>query len=62
LEAPNELKINQLEVSDLMGRIIYRQNKLNTIIQVNISAYPAGLYYLRLIGSNTAKIVKLIKE
>jgi hypothetical protein len=57
-----EPDISEIEVMDLTGRIIYHQSKAGDLIQVDISSYANGMYYLRLLGANTAKNIKIIKE
>ncbi len=54
--------LKELQILDLTGRIIYVQNKLNKIIDVDISSYPAGMYYLVVIGVNSKEVVKIIKQ
>ena len=54
--------LKELQILDLTGRIIYVQNKLNKIIDVDISSYPAGMYYLVLLGENRKEVVKMIKQ
>jgi hypothetical protein len=58
----DESALKELQILDLTGRIIYRQNKLNKIIDVDISSYPAGMYYLVLLGVNSKEVVKIIKQ
>jgi hypothetical protein len=56
-----ELPISSLEVFDLTGRVILHQNNLDKKQNIDISVFPAGMYYLKVTtagGNRTGKIVK----
>lgn len=59
---PDELKINQLEVSNLIGEILYRQSYVNDFFKLDISDFAPGIYNLKLISSDVMRNIKLIKE
>ncbi|MBI5540127.1 MAG: T9SS type A sorting domain-containing protein [Bacteroidia bacterium] len=58
----NELTI---EVSDILGRPVY-QNSFNntkqTKINLNLSGFEKGIYFIKVNANNSSKIIKLIHE
>lgn len=55
-----EHKINRVEIVDLSGKAIYRFN--NSRNQINVSALPQGVYFVKIETERGAVTRKLIKE
>lgn len=51
-----------IQVIDLTGRIIYAEKTSTNKLSLNLNAYPAGIYYLKVNAENAIKTIKLIKE
>jgi uncharacterized repeat protein (TIGR02543 family) len=56
----SDLKINQVEISDLSGRIIYMF--ANPINQINVSALPQGIYFVRMETNKGIVTEKFVKK
>lgn len=58
----NELSI---EVSDILGRPVYQNsfnNTTQTKINLNLSSFEKGIYFIKVNANNSSKIIKLIHE
>jgi len=54
-------KAYSLHLYDLNGKLIYSRNKLSgNRIELNLSNYPDGLYFIQLISEKGSKTKKLI--
>jgi hypothetical protein len=53
---------NELEVMDASGRIILRQANTAQTTDLDISSFPQGTYYLRLLTPTRLKTMKLLKN
>jgi len=53
-----------LQVTDVLGKIILSQHLINgqTTFNINITSYPQGIYFMRVINENNAWTTKLIKN
>lgn len=58
----NNKGINQLRIIDMTGKVIINKNFDNQSIEIDLSAYNSGLYYLLVDGINGHKYSKLIKK
>ena len=55
-----ELGINRIEIVDLSGKWIYQFNSLRN--QINISALPQGIYFVKLETDKGTVTKKFVKE
>ncbi len=62
ISVKNNSGINQFRIVDMTGRIILNKNLVGQSVEIDLSAYSSGLYYLLVDGSNGHKIRKLIKK
>lgn len=53
---------NNILVLDIAGKVIANQVAINTSSQINLSSYPAGIYFVKVVGESTNKTVKVIKH
>jgi hypothetical protein len=51
-----------LIVFDMLGKIVFSEKKLEAITQIDLSNYPAGMYFVKLIKNNTCKTEKITKQ
>ena len=54
--------LNQFRIIDMTGRTILNKNMVGQSVEIDLSAYSSGLYYLLVDGSNGHKISKLVKR
>ena len=54
--------INRFRIIDMTGRTILNKNLGGQSIEINLSNYSSGMYYLLIDGSNIHKTSKLIKK
>jgi len=54
--------LNQFRIIDMTGRTILNKNLVGQSVEIDLSAYSSGLYYLLVDGSNGHKISKLVKR
>ena len=52
----------QIELTNLLGEILFRKEITNSETQININNFPTGLYFLKLINGKNTSIQKLIKD
>ncbi len=52
----------QLEITDALGRIIKQERLSETSIQLNLTAEPRGMYFLKISTDKGEKRLKLLKE
>lgn len=52
---------SQLSLTDLNGKTVYQQNRLQQVNQINISTLPDGIYFLRIQTSKGVYQEKLLK-
>jgi len=57
-----EQGIKQLEILDVVGRVVRKENFNTTEIQINLSDLPDGVYNVKLSINNTTTVKKLIKN
>ena len=55
-----ELKINRVEIIDFFGKAIYQFNELRN--QINVSALPQGIYFVKLKTDKGTVKQKFVKE
>ena len=53
---------NKIEVIDLMGKTIISQHNNSNKADLNISALPKGVYFVRIITNSDTNVMKLIKQ
>ena len=54
--------LNQLRIIDMTGRTILNKNLVGQSIEIDLSAYSSGLYYLLVGGNKGISSFKLIKK
>jgi len=59
IEIPAEMEFNELVVYDINGRIMYENNLIR---EINVSNFPSGLYFLKVIGPKGSISRKFIKQ
>ena len=60
LQIKNNARINRIEILDLLGKVIYQFN--NSGNQINVSALPQGIYFVKLETEKETVIQKFVKE
>ena len=60
LEGTHE--VSAIEIVDALGRLVKTQQKPKGGSKLDLSAEPAGVYYVRIISQSGLKVVKLLKE
>ena len=58
----NSSNVKEIQVIDLTGRLIYTDKSNSNKVSINLNAYPAGVYYLKVSADHSVKTIKLIKE
>ncbi len=53
---------NSILVLDIAGKVIENQVAINSTSKINLSTYPAGIYFVKVVGESTNKTVKVIKH
>jgi len=48
----------QIAITNLLGQTIYAQNTNTDKIQIDVSAFPAGMYFVKVNGSEVRKFIK----
>ena len=61
VELANGLEKN-IEVTDLNGKVVYRQNSLNDKINVSLKHLPNAVYFVKIQSNNTSETIKIIKQ
>ncbi|MCB9252632.1 MAG: T9SS type A sorting domain-containing protein [Flavobacteriales bacterium] len=58
--------ISQIQITDMMGKVVYEKNLDNQIFQsdlkLDVSNLPKGFYNLYLFDNRTSKVVKFLKQ
>ena len=54
-------------IYNMSGQTIYTENKINAesndfVKQIDMSAYPAGVYFVKLVNDEMTKTIKFIKQ
>jgi hypothetical protein len=49
-------------VVDVLGKIVFSEKKLEASTQIDLSDYPAGMYFIKLVKDNVFKTEKIIKQ
>ncbi|MEO6901491.1 MAG: T9SS type A sorting domain-containing protein [Bacteroidia bacterium] len=62
IQLKGEATVSELEVIDITGRIILKQKNTAKTIDIDISSFSSGIYYLKLFNATTSKTIKLIKD
>ena len=57
-----ENKFNTLEVTNTLGQTLYRAAVTDNQMQIDVSGYSAGMYYVKLQGDNGMVTKKFVKE
>ncbi len=52
----------EIQLTDLSGRIIEQFSSINSSLNINMEEFPSGMYFLRIKGQSTSKIIKCLKE
>ncbi len=61
VEVPAALVGNALMyVTDITGKVIYRQNVTSTNVKVNINGYSEGIYFVKLVSGDATEVYKVI--
>ncbi len=55
-------KVQQVTVTDMVGRVIYTNTAVSSHMQINTATLPAGVYILQLSGNGNTTSVKFTKE
>jgi hypothetical protein len=51
-----------VDVYDATGRLIFSRQAINAELQLDLSAYAQGLYYLNIKNGDATEMVKIVKE
>ena len=51
-----------IQIFDLMGRIVFSESSLNNKIDVNINSLANGIYYVRVQSNNSVEVIKIVKQ
>jgi hypothetical protein len=51
-----------IEIMDLSGKIIFTETIISTTTEINISAFAAGVYFVKLQNETSSEVIKLIKN
>ena len=54
--------VNELSIVSSVGQILYKQNRLQSNNQIDISRLQPGVYYVRLIGKSGVVTEAFVKE
>ena len=57
-----ENKFNTLEITNTLGQMLYRIPVTDNQMQIDVSGYSAGMYYVKLQGDNGMITKKFVKE
>ena len=50
-------------VTDLLGKLIYQsQNNQQSQIQIDLSEYPKGVYFVKVISGESSAVLKILQE
>lgn len=58
----NPEKVNEMSIISSLGQLLYKQNKIMSTNQIDISSLRPGVYYVRLIGQSGISTEAFIKE
>lgn len=58
----SENKIDKVEVFDVSGKMLQTVSVNSSSIDVDLSAYSRGMYFVKVSSQNTAKIQKIVKQ
>jgi len=58
----NNGSIKQLELMDMTGKVILKQESSKDLININLENYSNGIYYLKIQSNNSVQTMKLIKQ
>lgn len=64
LQIPSTETAKQLFIIDQQGRLVQQSflSQYNEPFLLDISQEPKGIYYVRIVGDNTSKILKIVKQ
>jgi hypothetical protein len=62
LELNKDFEQADLIVFDILGKILFSGKKLEASTQIDLSEYPAGMYFAKLIKDDVCKTEKIIKQ
>jgi hypothetical protein len=62
LELNTDFEQADLIVFDILGKIVFEGKKLENSIQIDLSDYPAGMYFVKLVKDDLCKTEKIIKQ
>jgi hypothetical protein len=54
--------MNQIKIVDITGKIILAKTFVGQTMEIDLSTYSSGLYYLLVDGSEGHKSCKLVKK
>jgi hypothetical protein len=57
-----ENAVKTIVVMDVTGRIILSNNNVTDATRVNLNSFANGVYYVKVISSNSSKVVKIVKD
>ena len=63
LEFKEQVSNVRMEVIDVSGRLLFSNNTTNTILEnINISAFPQGVYFIRIYSETAEGFLRFIKK
>jgi hypothetical protein len=62
LELNEDFQQADVIVVDVLGKIVFSGKKLEASTQINLSDYPAGMYFIKLVKDDLCKTEKIIKQ
>ena len=58
----NNTIIESLNITDVLGKMIYNENVNTTSIQLDVSGFQKGIYFLRVKSNGSEEVIKMIKQ
>jgi len=55
-------EFESVEITNMLGQLLYSNRVTDSFLQINISSYTSGVYFIRLKGENGLATKKFIKE
>ncbi len=55
-------QFNEINITDVNGKIVYQSSVNNSLIQIDLSNFPIGVYFVQLINEEGVKSLKIIKQ
>jgi len=50
--------ISQITITNLLGQVVFRKNSQNEEVQIDVSEFPGGMYFVNIDGLEVRKFLK----